>query len=117
MLLAAPLLAAWVIMLWVSRHAIAAMGTSAAGAVFFGDMAHPWRAQFNVDFGLHLLLIAAWMLYRARNVATGLITALLAIMCGGAFTFAYLAWLVWTTRGDPRAILLGQHHPATGVRP
>jgi hypothetical protein len=115
-LCAVLLLAAWAIVAWLSWQAIATMGASTAGDVFFGDMAHSWRAQSNTDFGLHLLLIAAWMIYRVDNVAIGLITTVLAVLLGGAFTFAYLSYLVWISRGDMRAVLLGRHHAASGVR-
>jgi hypothetical protein len=39
----------------LSVKAVGQMGLAAAGHVFFGDFSHPWRAQFNGDFGMHLL--------------------------------------------------------------
>ncbi|MET0362419.1 MAG: hypothetical protein ABW048_11805 [Sphingobium sp.] len=48
------LMIGWALLLIVSLRAVTTMGTDAASAFFFGDMAHPWRAQFNVDFALHL---------------------------------------------------------------
>ena len=80
----------WTVLFFVSAHAVQAMGAGAAGAVFFGDFAHPWRAQFNTDFSLYLLLAAAWMVYRSRHWALGLVWALLAVNLGGLFTLAYL---------------------------
>jgi len=53
----------WALLFYVSVRAVRQMGFGAAGDVFFGDLAHPWRAQFNTVFGLHLLLVAAWTVY------------------------------------------------------
>jgi hypothetical protein len=101
------LVAAWLVLLWVSAKAVAAMGANAAGAVFFGDMAHPWRAQFNVDFALHLLLVAGWLTYRDRVWIRGLLFGVLAIMFGGVFTLAFLLVETFRTKGDMRRVLLG----------
>jgi hypothetical protein len=60
----------WAVMFAISCHAVSRMGFGAAGGVFIGDFAHPWRAQFNADFALHLLLVAAWMIYRSRSWAS-----------------------------------------------
>ena len=99
----------WTILLVVSVHAVKAMGMSAAGAVFIGDFAHPWRAQFNTDFSLYLLLAAAWMVYRARSWAVGLVWAVLAINLGALFTLAYLLVLSFQAKGDMRIVLFGRH--------
>lgn len=97
----------WVALFWVSAKAVASMGAGAAGAIFFGDMAHPWRAQFNTDFGLHLLLVAAWITWRSRNRLLGLLGGIMAIVFGGVFMFAYLMVLSFTAGGDVRRILVG----------
>ncbi len=78
----------WAMLLLVSVHAAKTMGMGAAGAVFVGDFVHPRRAQFNTDFSLYLLLAAAWMVYRGRSWAVGLVWAMLAINLGALFTLA-----------------------------
>jgi hypothetical protein len=103
----AALVVAWLVLVWVTVKAVAAMGANAAGAVFFGDMAHPWRAQFNIDFGWHLLLVAAWLTYRDRLLIRGLVFGLLAVMLGGVFTLAFLFVETFRTNGDMRRLLLG----------
>ena len=97
----------WAVLLFVSIHAVKAMGMGAAGAVFIGDFAHPWRAQFNTDLSLYLLLTAAWMVYRSRNWAIGLVWALLAVNLGSLVTLAYLLVASIHARGDMRVVLLG----------
>jgi hypothetical protein len=102
----------WVVLFFFSVRAVSTMGLGAAGAVFVGDFAHPWRAQFNTDFSLYLLMAAAWMVYRARSPWVGLIWAVLAINLGGLFTLAYLLVASVQAKGDTRLVLLGRHATA-----
>jgi hypothetical protein len=101
----------WVILLVVSIHAVRSMGLGAAGSAFVGDFAQPWGAQFNTDFAIHLLLAAAWMIYRSRSWAVGLVCAILAINLGGVFTLAYLLVATFRARGDFTKVLLGDRTP------
>lgn len=103
------LAAAWLLLLWVTIEAGRRLGFDKAGDFFIGDMAHPWRAQFNTDFSFFLLLVAAWMIWSARNRALGTLCAILSVIGGGLFTFAYLLIASYRTDGDIRAILLGRH--------
>jgi hypothetical protein len=103
------LVLAWLVLFWVSYQAVSRLGFGAAGGVFIGDFAHPWRAQFNADFALHLLLVATWLVFRARTWWLGLIWAVLAINLGGVFTLAYLLVVSFQTEGDMRQLLLGRH--------
>jgi hypothetical protein len=98
---------AWAVLFTVSVHAVQSMGVNAAGAVFIGDFAHPWRAQFNTDFTIHLLLAAAWMIYRSRSWLVGVVCAILAINLGGVFTLAYLLVATFQAKGDFAIVLLG----------
>lgn len=102
----------WLGLLYVSIQAGQALGWDQAGDVFFGDMGHPWRAQFNIDFGFHLLLVAAWMAWHAQSRLLGLVFAVLSVMGGGVFTFAYLLIQSIRLRGNIPALLLGRHYHA-----
>lgn len=100
---------AWLALVWVTAKAVTAMGAGAAGEMFFGDLAHPWRAQFNTDFGLHLLLVATWFAWRDRLLVRGLLFGLLAVLFGGVFTFAFIIVEMFRTKDDVRRVLLGAH--------
>lgn len=104
------LAAMWLRLLYVTVHAGQTLGWDQAGDFFFGDMAHPWRAQFNTDFFFFLLLIAAWMVWHARSRALGVLFAVLSVMGGGLFTFAYLLLQSFRTNGNLAAVLLGRHY-------
>jgi hypothetical protein len=98
----------WVILLAVTWRALAEMGGMAGGNVFLADFAHPWRAQFNTDLSLHLLLFAVWAFWREHSKRVGGACALLCVL-GGLFTFLYLFASVLRSQGDVRALLLGSH--------
>lgn len=103
---------AWLALFIITIRAVQELGADKAGDFFIGDMAHPWRAQFNADFSFFLLLIAAWLVWSAKHRALGVIWALLSIIGGGLFTFAYLLIVSFQTGGDVRAIVLGRHFTA-----
>lgn len=103
------LVVGWILLVIVSAKAVTTMGTDAASAFYFGDMAHPWRAQFNTDLGLHLLLVACWMTWRDRLWWRGLLFGICAIMFGAVFTFAFISIEIFRLKGDLRAVLLGAH--------
>ena len=84
------LLAGWLAMTFVSVRAITGLGADTAGDVFFADFAHPWRAQFNTDLILHLGLVGGWIAWREKRLVTGIPFAILSVMLGGVFTFAYI---------------------------
>lgn len=102
----------WAAMIAVTAYAVHALGSD-GGMVFFDDFAHPWRAQFNTDFLIHLLLFAGWVFWRERSRAAGAVCALLCLM-GGLFTLPYLLWSLHRANGDFKALLLGAHAPARG---
>jgi len=107
------LVAIWVALLVVTWRAIADLGLG-GGNVFVSDLSHPWRAQFNVDFLLHLLLFAFWVFWREASKLVGLVCAVLCVL-GGMFTFPYLLLLAIRSRGDFRAFLLGTHAAQSAV--
>ena len=100
-------LAAWVVLLAVTWRAAAELGLG-AGNVFFSDFSHPWRAQFNADLSLHLLLFAVWVFWRERSKPLGVVCAVLCVL-GGIFTFLYFLVALYRARGDARVLLLGAH--------
>jgi hypothetical protein len=103
---------AWLVLIYVSYQAVAAMGLAPAGTVFIEDFAHPWRAQFYTDFSLHILLVAAWILYREKRWWVGVPCAVLAGFCGGAFSLLYVLAAIFRAGNDPRRLLLGDRVPA-----
>lgn len=100
----------WIVMLVVTARATALLGLDGA-TIFFSDFAQPWRAQFNTDFSLHLLLFAAWVLYREPRWYIGAL-CVLGTLNGGIFTLAYLLVATFRARGDMHVLLLGRHAPA-----
>ena len=107
-ILALALAVWWVMMAIVTWRAVTVMGLNASGDIFFGDLAHPWRAQFNVDFFGHLLLVAAWIVARAPTPLRGMAFAILAIVGGSLFSFAYMIAVLVQSRGNLRLFLLGR---------
>ena len=100
-------LAIWLVLLAVTWRAAAELGLG-GGNVFFSDFSHPWRAQFNTDLSLHLLLFAVWVFWREHSKLLGLVCAVLCAL-GGIFTFLYLVVASYRSRGDARVLLLGAH--------
>lgn len=100
----------WLGLLVVTIEAGRTLGLDKGGDFFFGDMTHPWRAQFNVDFGFHLLLVAAWMAWHATSRLLGAALAVCAVVGGGMFTFAYLFVQSVRKHGNIPAVLLGRHY-------
>lgn len=103
----ATLLAAWLAMVFASARAIIGMGADLAGDVFFADFAHPWRGQFNTDLILHLGLVAGWIAWRENRLITAIPFAVLSLVAGGVFTFAYLLAISFTAKSEA-AFLLGK---------
>ena len=78
-------------------------------AVALADIAAlNWRSQFDVDFVIHLLLLATWISWREGFTPKGYVFGVLSIVMGGMFTFPYLIHASYVAKGDPREILLGQ---------
>lgn len=77
--------------------------------VFFGDMAKMgWAGQFNLDFMTMLALAAIWVAWRHQFSAGGLALAVLAFFGGMLFLSIYLLVHSHRTRGDVKALLLGE---------
>jgi hypothetical protein len=103
------LIIGWAAVAWATVRA-AGMGLGLAGDFFFGDMSHPWRGQFNIDFLAHLLLMAAWLWWTAKDRMLAPLVGLLAIMGGAFFSFGYLLFRSYGGDKSVRHLLLGRHH-------
>jgi hypothetical protein len=100
---------AWAVLAAITFVALVELGPRAAVRTFIGDFAHPWRAQFYTDFSLHLVLTAAWVLYRARTPALGAAFGFLVLSLGALFTIPYVIAAAIRAKGDARTLLLGRH--------
>ena len=77
--------------------------------IFFGDMAAmTWRGQFNVDFTCFLALSALWVSWRHQFSPAGLALGVIAFFGGMLFLSIYLLIHTGRSRGDIRAVLLGE---------
>ena len=100
---------AWAVLAAITLAALIELGPVEAFKTFVGDFRHPWRAQFYTDFSLHLVLTAAWVLYRARTPALGAAFAFLVLSLGALFTIPYVIAAAIRAKGDARTLLLGRH--------
>lgn len=77
--------------------------------VFFGDMAKMgWPGQFNLDFMTLLMLSGLWVAWRHQFSASGIALGVLAVFGGMLFLSVYLLIHSVKTRGDVKALLLGE---------
>lgn len=74
-----------------------------------------WRSQFDIDFIIHLLLLASWVIWREGTNTKAYIFGFLSIIMGGMFSFPYILYATYKAGGEPKALVLGVHarlHPA-----
>ena len=67
-----------------------------------------WRSQFDIDFIIHLVLLAAWISWREGFTLKGHLYGFPSIVMGGMFSFPYLIHATYAANGDPRGVLLGR---------
>ncbi len=103
------LVAGWAAIAAVTVWAVANLGLPAAAQTFLADLRHPWRAQFYLDFELHLLLFAGWILWRERAAPLSFVGAAATMLLGALFTLLYLLFLTVRARGDVTQVLVGRH--------
>ena len=84
------LVLAWAGLFYLTSEAVGAHGIEAGATTFIADFADGWRARYHADFALHLLLVAAWIVYREKYLAAGLALGLGVLAFGGMFTIAYV---------------------------
>lgn len=77
---------------------------------FFGPIfALTWQGQFNVDFTTYLILSGVWMAWRGGFTGGSIALGLLAPPLGILFFAPYLIYLIGSSGGDPKKLLLGVH--------
>jgi len=103
------LIVSTVLIFAVSIYVVATEGINWP-VIFFGDIvSFDWRSQFNVDFLMHLLLLATWITWRENFTIKGYLFGFLSIFLGGMFGFPYLLYAIYQAGGDPKLVLLGVH--------
>ena len=98
----------------VAIYAITVIASLAQGlnwpAVAMADLlALGWRSQFDIDFIVHLFLLATWVTWREGADARAYIFGFLSTVMGGMFSFPYILYATYKAGGEPRALLLGVH--------
>lgn len=71
-------------------------------------LAFNWRSQFNFDFIIHLLLLAAWVTWREGCTPKGYLYGVLSVVLGGMFSFPYLVHAIYVASGDVEKLLMGR---------
>ena len=89
--------------------AVASYGVNWPAVAINDILALNWRSQFDIDFILHLLLLATWISWREGFTAKGYAFGFLSIVMGGMFSFPYILYVTYIAKGDPKEVLLGTH--------
>jgi len=89
--------------------AVASYGANWPAVAINDILALNWRSQFDIDFILHLLLLATWISWREGFTAKGYAFGFLSIVMGGMFSFPYILYATYMAKGDPKEVLLGSH--------
>jgi len=92
----------------LTYFAVAAQGINWPAIALADIIALNWRTQFDIDFIIHLLLLALWISWREGFSLRGHIFGLLSIVLGGMFSFPYLIHATYLAKGDPKGVLLGE---------
>jgi hypothetical protein len=100
------LVSMWLVVAAITVWALLERGPLAAVSTFVRDLSHPWRAQYYSDFSAHLILLAAWILYREPSRGVGMLFALATLALGALFTLPYILVASLKAR-DAQGLLLG----------
>lgn len=106
------LIAGWLL---VTAFMLLVMGRQevAEAYVFVSDIVGlTWRGLFNVDFIVHLLLLAIWVMWRHRFSVAGILCGLLCLGGGALFSFPYLLVASLQAKGDLKRLMLGRQGEA-----
>ena len=105
----------WLAIVFVTVQAFSQQGMI-AGELFLSDIqALNWRAQFNVDFLAHLLLMGSWVAWRHRCSVGGIVLGLGCVLGGGLFSLFYIVLVTIKAKGDMQILLMGQRAVETRV--
>jgi hypothetical protein len=99
-------LIAWLVSAYLIVVAAAELGLG-AGFIWFFDFSQPWRAMFQADFSIYLILVGAWILYREESPLVGIVCAVLATTLGRIVAMVYLFVPTYRAGGDLRTFVLG----------
>lgn len=102
------LILSWVLITGLTLYIMVQQGFNWPAVLLADLFSTTWRAQFNADFILHILLFCSWIYWREDSKLTGGIYAFLAIF-GAVFSFVYLLIATYKAKGDMRTLLLGSH--------
>lgn len=91
----------------ITALAVAQQGPNWPAVAFADVIALGWRSQFDLDFLVHLFLLAAWVVWREGATGRAYLFGVLSIVMGGMFSFPYLIYATYAARGEPVALLLG----------
>jgi hypothetical protein len=102
------LVVSWLLVSFLTAQAFGEQGMI-AGELFISDIqALNWRAQFNVDFLAHLLLLGSWVAWRHRFSPAGFVLALACVLGGGLVSFVYILLAILRAKGDMQSFLMGK---------
>lgn len=76
-----------------------------------------WRTQFDIDFIIYLLIFAIWISWREGFSLKGHTYGFLSVILGGMFSFPYLLYATFSTRGDMAKLVLGKNAAVGGSSP
>ncbi|WP_373097616.1 hypothetical protein [Zhongshania sp.] len=98
----------------IAIYAITALASLTQGlnwpAVAIADLlALGWRSQFDIDFLIHLFLLATWVTWREGAGPRAYFFGFLSIIMGGMFSFPYILFAAYKSGGESKALLLGVH--------
>lgn len=78
-------------------------------AYFSALVSGTWQGQFNLDFGMYLVLSALWIMWRGGFGASVVMIGLAAGLLGMLVFAPYVLWISYKERGDVQQIFLGVH--------
>lgn len=91
----------------VTYTAIMNQGLNWPAVAIHDLMSLNWRTQFDVDFIVHLFLLATWIIWREGATKKAYVYGFLSVIMGGMFSFPYLIYTTYIAGGDVKKIMLG----------
>ena len=97
----------WLAIAVITIIAVREVGMDPATAYFFDQFQDPWGAQVMADVGIHLLLLALWIVWREDNIIVGILCGLGTLILGGFFSLLYLVVTTFRAKGDMIRFMIG----------